>query len=837
MRSNEIIDKMLTALGWPDLLQRLASLCLTSRGQEQAQNLALSSNPEEIELDLDLVSEAKSLHSQGEPLPFDNIGNVGSALKRLEKEGALEGPTLIQMARTLQAGARLSRFLRDRRTTAPGLARLASGIAPLDGVSGPILESFEEGGVLSDHASPDLRQLRQRLADLHETLVKRMRGLMESPHINKYLQDHFYTQREDRYVLPIRTDAGSSVEGIVHGSSASGASIFIEPKEVVGLNNQLKVVEIEVRREESRILMELSELLAEECAAIKNNLDLLERLDVINARARLSLVMGTHRPRLSANGRLCLQAMRHPLMILSGTKVVANDLELEPGRALVITGPNAGGKTVCLKTLGLCALMLRAGMHLPVGPDSEIPIYETVLADMGDDQSIERNLSTFTAHLEHLQRFLDAARPGVLILLDEIAIGTDPGEGAALAQAMLEAMIQKGTQVVVTTHYERLKTMPHLDPRFVNASVGFDLEHMSPTYRLHLGIPGSSGALAVARRLGVSGELVNRAESLLDRGAQDLAALLTALAGERTLLEEQRAALAAATTEAQSLAAEQRTRIEELRLKERRAVQGEFAKAIEELKRARQELERIRTLLRRPPTKERLDQADRQISQFADIIRQYEPREKAEGLPAHPHDLVPGARILVPKLGGEGEIIEGPQRGKITVRVGGIRTQVAVEEIRLPDGASPAHSTKHSERSRPHPKGRVAASARAAQRTASIASAGVTEEKQNLNHHQWSLPGQFPGPIEQRPTPFRTDDITLDVRGFRVDEALAEVDKFIDRALRQGDAAFFIIHGHGTGALKSALRTHLSASDLVEHLQPAPQKDGGDGVTVVWLKE
>jgi DNA mismatch repair protein MutS2 len=795
--------KMAAALGWPELLEKLAALCHTARGQERARSLPLLPTAEAVEEELDLVAEARALHDRGEPLPFGEIWDLRPALRRLEKEGALEGPALLQLAQTLLAGARLGRFLRDRRAAAPRLSALGGRIAALDGVSGPIADSFVEGGTLADHASEELGRLRRKLAELHERLVKRMRGLMEAPHIAKHLQDTFYTQREDRYVLPIRTDAGPALEGIVHGSSNSGATTFIEPREVVGLNNELKVAEIEVLREEARILAELSALVGEQQQAIAANLELLERLDTIDARARLAAALAAHRPRLSA-GRVRLQAMRHPLMVLAGGSVVENNLELGARHALIVTGPNAGGKTVCLKTLGLCALMLRAGMHLPAGPDSELPCYAMVLAEMGDDQSIERSLSTFTAHLTHLLQFIDLAAPGVLVLLDEIAVGTDPEEGAALAQALLEALVETGAQIMVTTHYERLKSLPLHNDRFTNASVGFELERMAPTYRLHLGVPGSSGALAVARQVGLPPHLAERAASLLDRGAQELSTLLTALAGERSRLEEQRAALAAAEAEAIALQERQRAEIERLRDKQRAALAGEFSAALEDLKRARQELERVRALLKREPTKERLAQADRQISAAAETIRAREPREVGqEGLPAAAGDLAPGTRIFVQRLGGTGEVLEPPQRGKVTVRVGGIRTQVPLDEVRL----APAAARPREER---RPK-----SAPEAQRR--------------------EAPAAPPTAIDRMP-PIRTDDITLNVRGLRVDEAEAEVDKFLDRALQSGDSVLFVIHGHGTGALRTALRSHLESSELVERIAPAGPKDGGDGVTVVWLK-
>jgi DNA mismatch repair protein MutS2 len=808
MTRHEIPPKIAEALGWTELLGRLAELCQTVPGQERARALPLLPDEDSVNRELAEVAEARTLHDRGDPPPFGTIFDLRLPLKRLEKEGVLEGPTLCQVAETLRSGARLSRFLRDRGDELPRLGTIAARIAPLDGVSGPILEAFDEGGVLSDHASEELARLRRLLSELHDRLVKRIRGLIEQPQIAKFLQDTFYTQREDRYVLPVRTDAGPAVEGIVHGSSASGATTFVEPKEVVGLNNELKVAEIAVRREEARILAELSALVGEEWQTIESNLEQLERLDLIDARARLAGKLSAHQPRISSSGKIQLHAMRHPLMVLAGSTVVPNDVELEAGRALIVSGPNAGGKTVCLKSIGLCALMLRAGMHLPAGPDSELPFHGTVLAELGDDQSIERSLSTFTAHLTHLQAFLDQADVGTLVLLDEIAVGTDPGEGAALAQAVLEGIVETGAQVVVTTHYERLKTLALADRRFANGSVGFDLQRMSPTYRLHLGLPGSSGALAVAKRLGLPARIVERAAGLLERGGQALAELLTALSGERTRLEEERRGLEAQKLEAQGLVAKQRAVLDSIRERERQAVQGVFKGAVEELVRARAELERVRTQLRRPPSPERLQQAERQISAAAGTIRSHEPRagELDGGRRPSPEELRPGVQVLCPSLRGIGEVIEAPQRGRVLVRVGKVRAQVALEELRFPD---------------------------AEQRAAARA------EQKELARRERTESAERPGPAAagQRLTPIRTEAITLHLRGLRVDEAIGEVDKFLDRAIGAGEPVLFLIHGHGTGALRTALRSHLAASPLVDRTHPAEPKEGGDGVTVVWLKD
>ena len=794
--------KSQAALGWPELLSHLAALCHTSRGKARALELPLLSDDQAVERELELVDQARGLHDSADPPPFGSVTDLSDALTRLRKKGALEAPDLMQVAETLEAGARLRNFLLERREQCPELGRVADSIAPLWDVSGPIRDSFDDRGELSDSASPELGRLRRRTRELHDLLTRRMRTLMEEPLVQKWLQDKFYTQREDRYVLPVRADSSSRVEGIVHGSSASGQTIFVEPKEVVTVNNQLKVAELDVLREELRIYLELSGFVREELPAVERNLELLEQLDLINARARLAVALKAERPRISQDGTVELMGARHPLMILANSQaeVVPNDLRLEPGRGLIITGPNAGGKTVCLKTTGLLSLMLRAGMHLPTYPDSRMPLFPVVLTEMGDDQDLEASLSTFTAHLRNLLDFLQAGQPGVLLLLDEVGVGTDPREGAALAQAMLEGMVETGAQLLVTTHFERLKTLPLSDPRFVNASVGFDMEAMHPTFRLSYGLPGTSGALDVARRLGLDARLAERAAGLLSGEGQDLAQLLGSLSNERTRLEEARLEASRERAAAAEERVKYQRKLERLTEQGQRALGDAHTKALSDLKHARTLLANLRTQLKGKPTKERLAQADRRVSEASRKIRDHEGDKEQPGTPARAEDLAVGTTVIVASLGGQGTVLEPPRRGKVTVQAGAIRTQVKITDVFLPGKKKPVPS-------------------RAATRTAPTSKVGE---------------GLVPSREVKREL-IRTSGNTLNLRGFRVLEAMAILEKFLDDAMRAEEDAVWIIHGHGTGAMKAAVREKLAELPYVADQMPAEPRDGGDGVTVVLM--
>ena len=792
-RNGPAADLSLEALSWPELLAKLADFAHSEMGQEALVTLPLSDSAQEIEALLQWVDEARALRREGGALPFGPIWNLQPRLLRLEKGGSLAAASLVQVARTLRTGSVLRRFILARSERVPALAQLARPIAPLDDIWGVINEAFQGGEELVDHASPDLRSLRRRVKELNSELAQRMRRLMDDPHVSKYLQDRFYTQREDRYVIPVRADAGSAVEGIVLGASSSGATMFIEPRQVVGLNNELKVAELAVLREEARILAELSQVVAEEAQAIRTNQPILLQLDLIEARARFAEAIGATRPTISTAGVLDLRQLRHPLMVLSlgEEKVVASDICLQAGQGMVISGPNAGGKTVCLKALGLSALMLRAGMHLPVGEESCLPIYGKVLAEVGDNQSIEQNLSTFSAHLQRIMSVLASADPTTLVLVDEIATGTDPREGEALAQSILEGLIDKGAQIVVTTHYDRLKALPMADRRFVNASVGFELARLAPTYRVHQGIPGSSCALAVATLLGLSDELTARAESLLDRQQSELSQLLAELADLRNQLEGQQLRAEEAERSARQAEAHLNEKLAQLKAQGKRAVEEGHRAAMQELKQARTELSHLRILLKRDASSVRPKRVERKLAEVAQKIIAHEPqKDLPKGRQPTMAELKPGMRIVIPKLGGQGEVLDLPRRRVVTVQVGALRTQVSIGDIYFDTSE------------KPKPRG--------------LSKSSHTEEA--------------------RDTARRVDN-TLECIGMRVDEAIDEVDKFIDQALLRGEDVLYVVHGYGTGALRSGLRHHFAASPLVVRHRAADKEDGGEAVTVFWLAE
>jgi len=799
-------SKTAADLGWESLVVELSRRARTVRGAAAARVLPFLPHRDAVLTRQGEIAEARSLRDSGAGLTFDGIRDIDDALPRAGKGGVLDAQVLRDVASTLSAAAHLREHLADQTTRAPRLWSRAQHIVELDDVWQPIHDAFfgaEETSDgrpprLADRASPALGPLRKRALKIREELERTVNGLLDRSHVAPHLQDRFATQRDDRYVIPVRVDARTKVRGIVHGMSQSQQTVFVEPEEIVELNNRLKLAELEVGEEERRILLELSRLVENALPEIHENLVALTALDVIDAAARLSSDLRAAPADIpESGGRIDLRRARHPLMVLSERVCIPNDIVIGLGQTLVISGPNAGGKTVALKTAGLCALMTAAGLHVPVQEGSTLPLFARVASDVGDDQSLERNLSTFSAHVLSLCEFLTSNDAPLLVLLDEIAVGTDPDQGAALAQAVLEALASRGATVIVTTHYDRLKTMAASDGRFFNASVGFDVEKLQPTYQLHLGVPGASGAVLVARRLGLSEDVCARATDLAGERTA-LESLLLTLGDERRKLSDEKDAVMAERAEAERITAAATVELEKAQARLEAARKAAHDDAVGQLRAARNELDRTRGVLRRAHgqnvTPAELRQVEREIDQAAELVHAAAPRpEPPPGRAATVDDLTLGREVWVQRLGSHAKVVGAPKDGRVQVQAGILKMAVGIDELRIASqkAAAPTSGTRG--------------------RRAWAESAPPAEARSR---------GSWP---------------EVDVRGERLDAALGVTEKALDDALRTGSDGLLVIHGHGTGALRDGLRQRLREIPGVTDLRPGTNEEGGDGVTVVLL--
>ncbi len=790
-------SKTRSDLEWDRLLSALADRCESPAAKDLARTLPFSTSREGARAVLAEHAEAKDLLDRGSPLPIVPLPDIRDSLARLGVGGVL-GPTeLRDVARVAGAGRALRRFLNANRERSPRLAMALATDPTLDALAEEIHHCFDADGSLADHASPRLRELRGEYQASRQRILNRMNELMSR--YESILQDRFVTEREGRYVVPVRADAHERFPGIVHTTSASGATLFVEPRAVISLGNRLKVLESDVTREEFAIYARLSSLVSDSLPSVIACADALALADVRAAVAKLAIELQLRFPDVLDEPQLELVRARHPLLVLDLPEVIPSDLTALPARALVVSGPNAGGKTVALKTLGLAALMLRAGLPIACGDGSRAGIFELVLTDVGDDQSLQKNLSTFSAHVTNIVTIINQAMPGALVLFDELAGGTDPREGEALAAGILDSLCARGATVAITTHYEGLKVLATADDRFRNASVGFNLATLEPTFAVVMDLPGSSSALAVARRYGMPSTVLERADKFLDRSDEDFEVVVKKLHDERAALELARAA---AETKARDLDAA-RLRLDDERDAIRQRQANAFDRATEELldrvKRAREELRAATAKIRQKKLGESdLRQAQHAIDRVASEVAIGGDLERRPGA-ARDHtressatvdiaQLKKGKRVYVPRLRAEAEVIEVLGR-EVRVAAGSLKLTVNIAELR--EAQTPQ---------RPQ------------------ASPASKSESTKLE------------------VAIQTHENTCDLRGLRADDAVAMATSFLDRSITDNRKVAYLLHGHGTGALKEVLRKELSASPYVATFRPGERHEGGDGVTVVWLR-
>jgi len=615
---DNLIKKARRSLGWDEITANLSSIAVSSKGAEIARIL-IPENPqnsplESIKTKLRETSEMKEIIAGSENFPLAIFEDISPAISKALKDVPLEIVELKDISDLLSISKMVKSFIFRFRENASTLYKIVFPVDDLSEIKKRIDFCITETGEINENATPEMRELSQKVRSVKNKIIKKLESYISSNEYSQMLMDSYYTQREDRYVLPIKAEYKSKIDGIVHDSSSSGATIFLEPEKLVELNNQLKMAESELKREIHRILKGLTSLVANNSIAIENNLNILTDLDLIHAKAKLSQMMNAVEPEINSNGNIDLKAARHPLLILTNTNVVSNDITLSPDfNVLIISGPNTGGKTLTLKTVGLMGLMVRAGLHIPVHNGSDMAIFPEIYADIGDEQDIGRHLSTFSGHILNIIGMLNFASTSSLILLDELMISTDPSEGGALAEAILTELSGRGVKVMVTTHYGQLKATGMLRENFRNASVEFDLKTLSPTYRLIQGIPGGSSALNIASQLGMDRKIIELSASLIKEKEKRLEDAVNRLENLKKTLDDEYLKASLVRKDSESLLEEQKNITERMKEEEREYLNTKKKRLSKDVADAREKIKEIINELNKERTSVKVKEAKAKI--------------------------------------------------------------------------------------------------------------------------------------------------------------------------------------------------------------------------------
>ena len=799
----------LAALDWNELTARLAAAADSAAGRALCLALPLAADEREARKRMAAVAELATILRTGEVPPRLEAPQIDAALASAEKAVVL-GAEELRPIGVLVALAEQARrfFLRDWREPVPEVTALARDLDPPLGLARAVDATFDAAGEIRDSASPELERLRGERNSLQERARGAIEELMRADEYMSVMQDQFFTIRAERYVLPLKASAKSLGLGIVHDTSRTGETVFVEPTALVAVNNRLKVTELDIRRESRRILEALTADVAALADPLRRTAAVLAALDVRLAGARLGLAYGGNAIAIVDEPIVDLHDARHPILALShqaAGDIIANDVALGGAQPsiLVVSGPNAGGKTVLMKTVGLAALMARAGLLVAADPRSRVGFFDDVRADIGDRQSVVGDLSTFSGHLANVAEILrPASGPGpALVLLDELMAGTNPDQGAALARATAEALASRKALAVITTHYDSLKALGESDAHFANAGMQYDLAELRPTFRLVIGAPGRSYAFDIAARMGLPAPLLERARALAGSSSVGLEALLAKLEAREAALVAEAERLAAAEAEATAAAAAQRQAAAALAARERELRVNARAAADAAVAEARAALKAIVRQAQEAGTGRAAEAARAEIDRVAAGVHDSMPAAEVAPQPVA-ESWKPGMRVFVERMGAEGVLADVPDaRGRARVTLGKLTVDVAADELR--PSAAPARRVER---------------ARRAEARAETGQAAVSGGEDSL---------ALVSPGSGR---------TLDLRGQTGDEALAALDAFLDRAALSGETHIVVVHGHGTGALRKRVRAHLDESPYVARWAPGTPRQGGDGASVAELR-
>jgi DNA mismatch repair protein MutS2 len=786
-------SKILTTLEYPKIIDKLTKHASTSLGKSIAEALQPETKLESVKALLQVTDEAYAADRLKGSAPFGGIVDIRPSLLRARIGGTLNPGELLDIASTARGGRRVKRHIESIHDEhpLPMLSTTASGLAEHKPLEDAILDCIDENGEVLDHASPELASIRRELRSGEGRIREKLENMIRSSSVQKMLQDTLITLRNDRYVIPVKQEYRGSFGGIVHDQSGSGATLFIEPEAIVAMNNKLRETRAAEMREIEKILQKLTAQAADHGEELLIDLELLAELDFAFAKARMAHEMKATQPRMNDRGFLKLKRGRHPL--IDKDKVVPLDVELGNNyTAIIVTGPNTGGKTVSLKTVGLLSLMAMSGLFVPAEDGSQLCVFDAIYADIGDEQSIEQSLSTFSSHLTNIIRILGSMTAKSLVLLDELGAGTDPAEGSALAIAILEHIHARGSRIIATTHYSELKAYAYNRKSVINASMEFDIATLSPTYRLLVGVPGRSNAFAIAERLGLQRSIIDHARGEVSEEDLRVENMIASLEENRISAESERQSAEALRKQMEAQRAkheEERLRFEEQKEKLLLKAQEEAREAVAKAKR---EAEVIIADLRKLAMEEGASVKEHKLIEAKRKLDEASPQVQTKKVKSAGKQgkIEPGDEVMVYSLNQKGSVLE-VHGSDATVQLGILKMKVALDDMELL-------------------KPKAADAAKAVQPKQSGASLNRT----------------------------RDDNVKmeLDLRGESLEEAIMEVDRFLDESFLSGFGQVYIIHGKGTGILRTGIQQYLRKHTHVKSFRNGNYGEGGIGVTVAELK-
>lgn len=780
-------DKILNTLEFDKILSRMEPFASSELGAEQIRQLKPSTSFEDIVMLLQETDEASAVLRLRGHAPLSGIHDIRPHLKRVKIGGTLNPAELVQVADMIRAGRTVKRFMEDlleNEVEIPILEEKVEGIAIMTPLEKAIRNAIDEGGGVLDSASDALRNIRQQKRRNENKIKEKLDSLIRSRNAQKMLSDAIITIRNERYVIPVKQEYRSNYPGIVHDQSSSGQTLFIEPQAVVDLNNELRELLLRENREIERILIELSGNVEEFALELQTLVNIMGSLDFIFAKARFARDMKATRPKINKNGIIRLYRARHPL--IPEDEVVPNDISLGGEYStIVITGPNTGGKTITLKTAGLLTLMAQAGLFIPVSEGSETAVFQQIYADIGDEQSIEQSLSTFSSHMVNIVDILKKADHESLVLFDELGAGTDPQEGSALAISILDDVSHRGARVIATTHYPELKAYAYNREGVVNASVEFDVESLRPTYKLLIGVPGRSNAFEISKRLGLSDRIIGYAKSLINAESNEVENMIASLEKSRHEAERKYEEAKAYLEQAEKLHQDLVQHMSDFQKRKQELYEKAEKKAAEVIEKAKTEAEIVIKELRQ------MRLASGAAVKEHELIEARRRLETAVPLPENDHETARAGKQVRPfEPGDEVKIATLNQKGVLLEKTGEHEWQVQ----------------------------------------AGIMKIKVAEKDMELIQ---SEPKKEPKPLASIKGKDYHVGIELDIRGERYEDALQKVEKYLDDALLANYPRVSIIHGKGTGALRTGVAEFLKHHRAVKRIRLGEAGEGGSGVTIV----